>query len=130
MGKPRLEQLALFLLLPGSLFFGLGWLLGIVLVWCSRRWDVRDKVIATLCPPGGFFLALYLLLAPGPSETCTGGMTADGRTWEQCTGGASTLVHVLAIAALIVLAIMPFVTAVYLNRRLDPPRPTTRLSPV
>jgi heme/copper-type cytochrome/quinol oxidase subunit 4 len=35
----------------------------------------------------------------------------------------------VAIAAAVVLTIMPFVTAVYLNRRLGPSRRAPRLSP-
>jgi hypothetical protein len=129
MGRPRLELFALFLMLAGSVLFPWGWLVGIVLVWWSRRWSVRDKLIATLCPPFGFMPAIWLVFGPGPAESCTGGMTASGRVWEHCTGGLSGLAQAVAIAAAVVLTIMPFVTAVYLNRRLGPSRRAPRLSP-
>ena len=129
MGRPRLEQFALFFLLAGSVLFPFGgWLVGMWLAWCSRRWSVRDKLIATFCPPFGLYPALWLVLGPGPAQSCTGGMTADGRTWERCTGGGSGLMQAVLVAAAIVLAVMPFVTAIYLNRRLGPPRRAPRLS--
>ena len=56
-------------------------------------------------------------------------MTASGRVWEHCTGGLSGLTQAVAIAAAIVLTIVPFVTAVCLNRRLGPSRRAPRLSP-
>ena len=73
--------------------------------------------------------AIWLVLGPGPTQSCTGGMTASGRVWEHCTGGLSGLAQAVAIAAAVVLTIMPFVTAVYLNRRLGPSRRAPRLSP-
>lgn len=130
MGKPRLEQFALFLMLAGSVLLPVvGWLAGIVLACRSRRWSVRDKLIATLCPPFGLLPAIWLVLGPGPAEFCTGGTTASGRAWEHCTGNLSGAAQAVAIAAAIVLTIMPFVTAIYLNRRLGPPRRAPRLSP-
>ena len=109
MGRPRLEQFALFLMLAGSVLFPWGWLVGIVLVWWSRRWSVRDKLIATLCPPFGFMPAIGLF---GPArQSCTGGMTASGRVWSTAPV-APRLTQAVAIAAAIVLTIMPFVTAV------------------
>jgi hypothetical protein len=122
MGKPRLEQFALFMLLVGSLLFPWGWLLAIVLVWSSRRWSLRDKLIATLCPPFGFVPAFYLVFGGfGYTQTCEGGMTSSGRTWEHCTGGPSPLMQVVGIIAAVVLTIMPIATAIYLNRRLSRP---------
>jgi len=40
------------------------WPLGVVLLWSSRAWTRRDKVIASLVPPGGYFgLVLIALTA-------------------------------------------------------------------
>jgi hypothetical protein len=97
----RKENLAIFLLLAGSLLFGLGWLLGVLLAWTSRIWTVRDKVIATLCPPGGFLPAIWLVFLPGPDDL-------------------SPLARALLVAAAAILAVMPFATAFYLHARLRP----------
>jgi hypothetical protein len=123
---PWFEQLALFVLLAGSLV-AVGWLVGVVLVWLSRRWTVRDKLIATLCPPGGFAPAIWIVLGGG-GATCSGSSTPGGATVEHCTGGPSPAVQTLLIVAAVVLAIMPIVTAVYLNRRISG-RPRPQQSP-
>ena len=54
---------------------------------------------------------------------CSGGSTADGRTWEHCTGGPSPVMQVVWIAAAVILALMPIATAFYLHHRATrPPR--------
>ena len=123
----RLENAALFALLAGSLLWPIyGWLIGVALVWLSRVWSVRDKLIATLVPPGGLLPAFFLAFGSGYTESCTGGSTADGRSWEHCTGGPSTLVRVLAIIALAFCVIAPFVTAAYLHHRAKRRPPNVR----
>ena len=101
--------------------------------WRSQVWSVRDKLIATLVPPGGLFPAFFLAFGSGSTETCTGGITASGASWEHCTGGRpSTLTQVLAVIALAFLVILPFLTTAYLHRRAqrDPPATTReRLAP-
>ena len=53
---------ALIMLLVGGLVLPvIGWVIGIVLLWTSNVWNVRDKVIGTIFFPGG--LGLPVLLA-------------------------------------------------------------------
>ena len=119
---PWQENLALFLLLAGSVLIPWSWLLGVVLVWTSRIWSVRDKLIATLCPPGGLIPAVWIVFGSS-GAACSGGSTADGRTWEHCTGGPSPVMQVVWIAAAVILALMPIATAFYLHHRATrPPR--------
>ena len=127
---PRLENVALFLLLAGSLLFPWGWLLGVVLVWSSRIWTLRDKLIATLCPPGGLVPAILIVFGGvGSSQVCSGGITSDGRTWEHCTGGPSPVMQVVWIAVAVILFLLPFATSVYLHLRATrPPRAGLALS--
>ena len=47
-------------LLGGILIFGLGWFVGLALLWTSPTWRVRDKVLATLVVPGGLPMALII----------------------------------------------------------------------
>jgi hypothetical protein len=50
---------ALVMLLIGGLVIPIfGWFIGVVLLWVSNAWNVRDKLIGTIFVPGGLGLAL------------------------------------------------------------------------
>jgi hypothetical protein len=119
-----LEIAALILLLVGGFIMGVGWLVGVVLLWSSSVWNTRDKVIGTLVLPGG--LALSVLLA-------TGGLSSSGNGVAQmcqvdpvahrefgCVGSPDTAssTNILAIVLLVVLLVAPIVTTAYLSRRM------------
>lgn len=107
------EWAAIFLLLFGGFLFFVGWLAGLVLLWSSRAWNTRDKLIGTLVVPGGLATVLPLMLVTGSTQECTsfnGGL-------QQCTGGPSTSHQILSIALLAVLVLGPIFTSVYLSRR-------------
>jgi hypothetical protein len=110
------EWAAVFLLLFGFLAVGVGWILGVLLLWSSRAWTTKDKLIGTFVLPGGLFAtALLLLLALGRAtkETC---INFDARV-VHCTHGPSTGPSTLGSIALILLALTPIAAAVYLARR-------------
>jgi hypothetical protein len=65
------EWAAIFLLLVGGFLFFVGWLAGLVLLWSSRAWNTRDKLIGTLIVPGGLATVLPLMLLVGSPQTCT-----------------------------------------------------------
>lgn len=48
-----LEIWAVVMLTAGSLLPVVGWLVGVVLLWSSNRWRLREKVLGTLLVPGG-----------------------------------------------------------------------------
>jgi hypothetical protein len=102
--RRRLEFIALVMLLPGGLLLvGVGWLVGIVLVWLSDLWDTRDKLVATLIPPfggGGVLLASAIW-----------GMNTDG-------GGYSATGATILTVIVILLFLSPFVSTGYLAWRL------------
>ena len=54
-GDPRTwrEWAAIVLLPLGGFLFGVGWVAGVILLWSSRAWSTRDKLIGTLIVPGG-----------------------------------------------------------------------------
>jgi hypothetical protein len=58
------DRFAIGLLLFGGFLFGIGWLVGAILLWASSAWRVRDKLLGTLVFPGGLALPLYFLAAP------------------------------------------------------------------
>ena len=113
------EWMAVFLLLFGFIAAGVGWVLGVVLLWRSRAWTTKDKLIGTLVLPGGLFATvLLLLLALGRSRKvmCTS-YTRYATSVVHCTHGPSSGPSTLVSIALVLLALTPIATAVYLARR-------------
>ncbi len=102
------EWAAIILLLLGGFVFGVGWIAGLILLWGSRAWTTRDKLIGTLLWPGG--LATLFLLAPiwlaSSAEVCGPGECND-------TSAADYLALPAVVAALLV----PFMTSYYLAKR-------------
>jgi hypothetical protein len=117
------EWAAVFLLLFGFVAAGVGWVVGVILLWRSRAWTTRDKLIGTLVLPGGLVSTVVLLaLALGRphKEICTHRGTSGthyATSVVHCmhvtSGGPSTLGSIV----LILLALTPIATAVYLARR-------------
>lgn len=56
------EVAAIILLLVGALLFGVGWLVGVALLWSSGVWTTHDKLVGTFIFPGGLALPLYLFM--------------------------------------------------------------------
>jgi hypothetical protein len=107
------EWAAIVLLLFGGFLFIVGWIVGVVLLWSSRAWNTRDKVIGTLVVPGGLASALIVAVLTGTKRKCltrTGGPTI-------CTPGPSTAHSLVEIALVGVCVVGSFFTAVYLARR-------------
>jgi hypothetical protein len=49
------------LLLVGGLLIGVGWIVGVVMLWASPRWRTSDKLFGTLVWPGGLAAVLVVL---------------------------------------------------------------------
>jgi hypothetical protein len=98
------EPLAIVLLLVGVLAFGVGWFIGVVLLWSSPAWRARDKLLGTLVWPFG--LPYAVLVALFAADPIFGGKSPNGLQ----------AVAYLIVAALWVLA--PIYTAIHLTRRL------------
>jgi uncharacterized membrane protein len=109
------EWAAIILLLLGGFIFGIGWIVGLILLWSSRAWTTADKLIGTFVIPGGLAGSFILLVLPTVSTSQVCGRNTAGL--EHCTGGLSTAGTVVTIAIAAVLLIGPFFTAVYLARR-------------
>jgi hypothetical protein len=112
--RPRLQEwAAILLLLFGGFIFFVGWIAGAVLLWSSRAWNRRDKLIGTLIVPGGLATALPVALLTGTKQKCTsfnGGL-------QRCTPGPSALHSIIATALFASCVLGPIFTAVYLARR-------------
>jgi hypothetical protein len=107
------EWAAIFLLLFGGFAFGIGWIAGLILLWSSRAWSARDKLIGTFIVPGGLATALVSLVLVGTTQECT---SVNGAV-QHCTPGPSTIRQVLSLALLAFLVLGPICTSVYLARR-------------
>jgi len=84
------EWLVILLLLFGISLFIVGWFVGVVLLWSSRIWTTRDKLIGTLVLPGGLASAPFVF-ANGSGD--------------------------LGLALAVLSVVLPILTAIYLSRR-------------
>ncbi len=121
------EWLAISLLLAGGFLFVVGWFVGVVLLWGSRVWTLRDKLIGTLVLPGGLATSAFLFMFVGSST----GSSGDGgcpatrvglhgaKALNASNGCTSSGVDVdylfLAFGGLLV--VLPVLGAIYLGRR-------------
>jgi hypothetical protein len=106
-----LENCAIAFLLVGGFLVGIGWIVGVILLWISPRWRVGDKVLGTLVWPGGLALLVPLLgfavLAPASSSACYSNQTNCG-----------TGVNWAAIALLLVVVVAGIAGPVFVAFRL------------
>lgn len=115
--RPRagvLEVGAIALLLVGGVIVPLiGWIVGAVLLWTSRVWTIRDKLIGTLLIPGG--LALPILAFVTVASACSDVAQSGGSQIRPCpTWQVQDVLRALLLAAA---ALAPLGTAIYLGRR-------------
>jgi hypothetical protein len=116
------EIWTIVLLLVGGAACGIGWVVGVVLLWTSTAWRVRDKVIGTLLFPGGLAGTVVFVGLAGVTagQVCTtAGVVASGGsvgpTRTVCTGGPSTLENVLGIVFLVACVLGPIFSAFWLG---------------
>jgi uncharacterized membrane protein len=123
--RPGILEIAALVLLPFL------WPVGVVLLWISPAWKIRDKVVGTVLPPGGYpgllYLGLFLGHAVGGHTSggaCVASGDSSGVVTQVCSGSGSgpnivdIVGTVLSIAFLIVLWLLPVITAAYLGIRL------------
>jgi hypothetical protein len=120
------EWAAVILLPLGGFAFGVGWLVGLVLLWSSRLWTTREKLIGTLIVPGGIATTLLVVVLTGTKRRCSEFATVNpstgtlvGRATTHCTpsAGPSAATTALQIALVVFFVLGPVVSAVYLARR-------------
>lgn len=119
------ERAAVILLPLGGFAFGVGWLVGLILLWSSRLWTTREKLIGTLIVPGGIATALLVVVLTGTKRRCrelTMVNPSTGAVVERamhCTpsGGPSAATTALHIALVLFCVLAPVLSAVYLARR-------------
>jgi len=121
-----IEVGALVLLLVGAIVLPLfGWVIGVVLLWISNAWNVRDKFIGTLFWPGGLGFSLFLVFY-GASQSVSSSPTScqvspvgTGQPANCIESSNSTgVMDVLAIVLMVAVVVTPVITTAYLAYRL------------
>ncbi len=112
-----LKEVAAVVLLPigGVVLPFLGWVVGVILLWVSKAWNLRDKLIGTLLLPGGLLIPVFLLLAVSSTEVCVSGPGVSGSGVQTCTQSGG---DVWGVLAMVVLFLIPIASAIYLAIRL------------
>lgn len=113
-GPGGAEWVTILLLLFGGFIFVVGWFAGVVMLWGSRVWSVRDKVIGTLIVPGGLASVVVAAALLGTTQNC---VSINGQL-QRCTPpGPSTIHNIISIAVMAFLVLGPICTSIYLARR-------------
>jgi uncharacterized membrane protein len=100
------EIVAIVLLLIGGVVIPvLGWAAGVVLLWLSPRWGLRDKLLATLVWPGGLLapLVVFVVLA-GAAVLTVGQVCSTGSGNTACTPAAIPPWLVITASAIAIIA--------------------------
>lgn len=111
-----MEGVALpLLLLGGFIGMGIGWLFGVILLWASSVWTLRDKIIGTLFVPLGLAGALFFAafaIGASASFSCKGGM-GELEVCTEAYSGPGPFGYLL----MAFLVIAPISSAIYLGWR-------------
>ena len=108
----KIEPWVPWMLLFGAFVFFVGWLIGLIMLWSSRTWRLRDKLLGTLIWPGGLLLPFMLLGLPVSSQSCEG--TSSGGSIHCTPHGV--LPEPLGAVIGIVTFLAPILVAVHLDR--------------
>lgn len=110
------EWAAIFLLLFGFFALVVGWFAGLFLLWSSRAWTTRDKLVGTFLLPGGLFTSALLVLIAGGSPHKERCVSRSGGVLH-CTSVAGNGPSAIVSVVLILIAVTPVASAVLLARR-------------
>lgn len=78
------EWVAVVLVLLGGYVWGIGWVVGIILIWNSDAWRLRQKVLATFIVPGGLSAAWWWFLATSGPSGCTSAHSNGVTLFSHC----------------------------------------------
>ena len=100
----------------GSVLLVVGWLVGVVLVWSSRRWTVGEKLIATLVFPGGPAAALVLAGIGAGVTSCGSSSVLDANgdvvdVQSSCVSSGWSLPPWLGLTLFVAWVIVPILVA-------------------
>jgi uncharacterized membrane protein len=105
------EILAIIFLVPGSVLLPfVGWVIGVILLWASSVWTVRDKIIGTLIVPGGLLAPVVIAMSTACSTVAVDGHVVS----SDCPQGFAATAY---LVGWILLTVAPIGTAMYLGLR-------------
>jgi len=110
------------LLMFGGLLLGIGWVVGVALLWSSPRWQTRDKWLATLVWPFGyagvFILGGAMAFVSTSASVCSSSpaVLAGAPVHDTCTESAFSLPGRFGFLIFLVIVIAPVLVAVRLLR--------------
>ncbi|NUP47822.1 MAG: hypothetical protein HOW97_11005, partial [Catenulispora sp.] len=107
------EVFAVALLQGGFFLFGIGWIIGLILLWTSLRWTVREKLVGTFVLPGGLGFAILLIAMPTSSKSCY----SDSSGSQHCTTSGWTVPGWAGLAIVAIGVALPIYTSYFLVRR-------------
>jgi len=113
--RPGVLEVAAVILVP---FF---WPIGVILLWMSPAWKVRDKLIGTFLPPGGYMgIGIFGVVAASVHSGCVVSTDAAGHIVQNtCPAPAPLWLGVLTnVLITFVIFVLPLLTAGYLAFRL------------
>jgi hypothetical protein len=114
-GRHWTDTAAIILLLFGGFVLLVGWFVGVVLLWTSEAWKIRDKIIGTLIVPGGLLGSLLFISTPTRIEGCSEEIGSGVNT---CVTDPSGIPSWLGATIVWLILLAPIATAIYLGMRL------------
>ena len=111
--RPGLLEIA------GLAFLVFFWPVGMVLVWISTAWSVRDKLIGTLVPLAGFIALLVGVAAPGHTGSCGQIIDEAGQVVRNTCSGGGDVPGIVSVVLPILIFGAPLFGVVYLAIRLS-----------
>ena len=98
----------MMLLVGGLILPVVGWLIGVVMLWVSNAWNVRDKVIGTIFVPGGLGVLIFLFFAVGTSSAARlfghRGLGLGNAQVTTCAESGTSSGEIIGFALLVALA--------------------------
>ena len=115
MNNDRSSRWAIPLLLFGGFAAGIGWFVGLVLLWDSRAWTVGDKLLGTFVVPFGLAGSVFFASALAGS---VGKSTCAFPHGSRCVWVSRTIssLGVFGHVAAVLVLIAPIAVAYYLHR--------------
>jgi hypothetical protein len=112
----RGDAWVVWLLLLGGFAAGIGWFVGVALLWSSPTWRTRDKLLGTFVPPGGLLGLFFLGIAPSSSTSCSAASSAAGQqAATHCVTQGFSFPWPIGIALLVGALVAPILVAVHIE---------------
>lgn len=113
---PVRDWWAVVLLFVGGFAWGVGWIIGLALVWTSHTWSRREKILATFVVPGGLSATWWWFLTTAGPSGCTAAYLRGTRLLGHCT--SLPVAEPLRIAIGVALMLASLLTAFVLSKQI------------